>query len=70
MSFNEFVNKEDFLAYQDMEHFENQSKNNQDQLSQGTQQSIREAIALLTDKSLPHWPKTIQRLLEHNRPTA
>ncbi|MEK7083009.1 MAG: hypothetical protein AAB972_02460 [Patescibacteria group bacterium] len=32
--------------------------------------SIQEAIALLTDKSLPHWPKTIQRLLEHNRPTA
>lgn len=27
--------------------------------------SIQEAIALLMDKSLSHWPKTIQRLLEH-----
>lgn len=27
--------------------------------------SIQESIALLTDKSLSHWPKTIQRLLEH-----
>ena len=29
--------------------------------------SIREAIALLTDRSLEDWPRTIRRLLEQKR---